>query len=240
MSWIPDEIDYAGQEHLDADYVAGYDAKAQVDPTEDVEILKSHGLGPGSTIVDLGAGTGVFTAAAAATGATVIAVDVSPPMAGHLRDRFAGRRQRDGRRGGLPLLRPRRNPGRFRLLPQRAASAARLLEGDRPVPHRRHAEARRNLPGARPGVRLRTLRADEFIPAWMAGGVDDPKRGWTPAELAEHVRLEFSTYRWLFEPMLERTGFEILEVDYVRRAYGAYTCRRQSTTVTLGGREPTR
>ena len=60
----------------------------------------------------------------------------------------------------------------------------------------------------------------------MDGGVDDPRRGWTPDELAEHVRLEFSTYRWLFEPMLERTGFEILAVDYVRRAYGAYTCRR--------------
>ena len=53
--------------------------------------------------------------------------------------------------------------------------------------------------------------ADEFIPAWMDGGVDDPRRGWTPDELAEHVRLEFSTYRWLFEPMLERAGFEILD-----------------------------
>ena len=49
-----------GQEHLDASYVAGYDAKAQVDPTEDVEILVGHGLGVGTTIVDLGAGTGVF------------------------------------------------------------------------------------------------------------------------------------------------------------------------------------
>ena len=72
--------------------------------------------------------------------------------------------------------------------------------------------------------------ADEFIPAWMAGGVDDPTRGWTPDELAEHVRIEFSTYRWLFEPMLERVGFEILDVDYVRRAYGAYTCRYPRST----------
>jgi SAM-dependent methyltransferase len=71
--------------------------------------------------------------------------------------------------------------------------------------------------------------ADEFVPAWMAGGVDDPTRGWTPDELAEHVRIEFSTYRWLFEPMLERLGFEILDVDYVRRAYGAYTCRYAPT-----------
>ena len=70
-------------------------------------------------------------------------------------------------------------------------------------------------------------QAGERIPAWMAGGVDDPARGWTPDELAEHVRIEYSTYSWLFEPMLERTGFEILERAYVRGAYGAYTCRRR-------------
>ncbi len=91
MSWIPDEIDYAGLEHLDADYVAGYDAKAQVDPTDDIEILTAFGLGPGTTIIDLGAGTGVFSAAAAATGAEVIAVDVSPPMVRHLREQFDDR-----------------------------------------------------------------------------------------------------------------------------------------------------
>ena len=112
MSWIPDEIGYAGLEHLDADYVAGYDAKAQVDPTEDIEILTAHGLGPGTTIVDLGAGTGVFTAAAAATGADVIAVDVSPAMVRHLRGRFADRRNVTVVRGGLPHLRTHRPAGR--------------------------------------------------------------------------------------------------------------------------------
>ena len=54
-------------------------------------------------------------------------------------------------------------------------------------------------------------QAEERIAAWMAGAVDDPARGWTADELAEHVRIEYSTYSWLFEPMLERTGFEILE-----------------------------
>jgi hypothetical protein len=83
-------------------------------------------------------------------------------------------------------------------------------------------------------LRLRDLvfdfepsQADERIPAWLAGAVDDSRAGWTADELAEHVRLEYSTYSWLFEPMLERTGFEILERDYVRGAYGAYTCRRR-------------
>ena len=68
--------------------------------------------------------------------------------------------------------------------------------------------------------------ADDAIEAWMAGAVDDPAKGWTADELAEHVRIEHSTYSWLFEPMLERCGFTILDTDYRRGAYGTYTCRR--------------
>ena len=199
MSWIPDEIGYAGREHLDADYVAGYDAKAQVDPTEDIEILRSHGLGPGTTIVDLGAGTGVFTAAAAATGATVIAVDVSPPMAGHLRHQFADRQNVTVVEAGFLTYAHAGAPADFVHCRNALHQLPDFWKGDRPVPHR---------PRAWPGgiLRVRDLvfdfdpaEADEFIPAWMAGGVDDPNAGWTPDELAEHVRLEFSTYRWLFE-----------------------------------------
>ena len=78
--WWIDEGDFAGAEHLDAAYVAGYEAKAQFDPTDDIVALEALGMGPGSTVVDLGAGTGVFAFAAAATGADVFAVDVSPAM----------------------------------------------------------------------------------------------------------------------------------------------------------------
>lgn len=48
--------------------------------------------------------------------------------------------------------------------------------------------------------------AADRIPAWLAGAVDDPAVGWTATELAEHVRGEFSTYRWLLEALLDRTG----------------------------------
>ena len=37
---------------------------------------------------------------------------------------------------------------------------------------------------------------------------------------------EFSTYRWLLEPMLAATGFEIVSADFAGRLYGAYTCIR--------------
>jgi hypothetical protein len=43
---------------------------------------------------------------------------------------------------------------------------------------------------------------------------------------AEHLRGEYSTFRWLFEPMLAHAGFEIVQVDYWRAAYGRYLCRR--------------
>ena len=51
--------------------------------------------------------------------------------------------------------------------------------------------------------------------------------GWTADELATHVREEFSTYSWILEAMLQRTGFEVVERGFRRSAYGAYTCRRR-------------
>ena len=230
MNWIPDEIGYAGAEHLDADYVATYDAKAQVDPTDDIDILVAHGLGPGTTIVDIGAGTGVFTAAAAATGADVIAVDVSPAMARSLRDQFSGQPNVTVVEAGFLTYEHAGPPVEFAHCRNALHQLPDFWKG---IALQRIATYL--APGAI--VRVRDLvfdfdpvEADEFVPAWMAGGVDDPARGWTPDELAEHVRIEFSTYRWLFEPMLERVGFEILDVDYVRRAYGAYTCRYPRTS----------
>jgi ubiquinone/menaquinone biosynthesis C-methylase UbiE len=67
-------------------------------------------------------------------------------------------------------------------------------------------------------LRLRDLvfdfalhEAEERIEAWMLGAVSDPAAGWTAEEPAQHVRTEFSTYSWLLDSMLDRTGFDILE-----------------------------
>ena len=65
------------------------------------------------------------------------------------------------------------------------------------------------------------------IEAWKAGAVDDPARGYTAPEFAEHVRAEHSTFTWLLEPALERVGFEILDRQVGRNVYAAYTCRRR-------------
>jgi SAM-dependent methyltransferase len=75
-----DELAHAGPEHLDAGYVAGYEAKAGVDTAAEVDLLCRHGLGPHSTLLDIGAGTGAVAIAAAPRCGRVIAVDVSPAM----------------------------------------------------------------------------------------------------------------------------------------------------------------
>ena len=224
-----DELAHAGQEHLDEAYVAGYEAKSQYDPAPDVDVLREHGLDRHSTVVDLGAGTGVFAIAVAPHCGRVVAVDVSPAMVDVLHRRVAASGldnievvhggyltyEHDGAAPGFVFSRNALHqvPDFWKGIA--LDRVARLLAPD--------------------GVlRLRDLvfdfepaEAPARIAAWLAGAVDDPARGWTADELAEHVRIEHSTYSWLFEPLLERTGFEILEREYVRGAYGAYTCRRR-------------
>jgi hypothetical protein len=59
--------------------------------------------------------------------------------------------------------------------------------------------------------------AAERIEAWCstaAASVASLDREWVRAELEEHVRDEHSTFTWLLEPMLERAGFDIEDVQY--------------------------
>jgi SAM-dependent methyltransferase len=227
--WWLDERAHAGDEHLDATYVSGYDRKAGYDPAEDVETLRRNGLGPGSTVVDLGAGTGTFACAVAPLCGRVVAVDVSPVMVAALQERVAGlglanvavvhagflSYEHDGEPADFVFTR-----NALHQLPDfwKAIALDRIAKLLRPG-----------------GVlRLRDLAYDfepgeagECIEAWFAGAVDDPTRGYTAADLAQHVRSEFSTWSWLLDVLLARTGFDVVERTYRRGAYAAYTCVRR-------------
>lgn len=224
-----DELAHAGDEHLDEAYVAAYEHKAGFDPSEEIEVLRQHGLGEDSVVVDLGCGTGVFAIAVAPRCRQVIAVDVSPAMVRLLRQRVA-------------------DAGLGNVVVQQAGFMSYAHDGPpADIVYTRHAlhqvpdfwkaiALSRIAEMLRPGgiLRVRDLiynfapsEAGAVFDAWFANASTVPGYGWSAEELAEHVRLEHSTFTWLLEPMFDHTGFDIVEHDVQTPTYGAYVCRRR-------------
>ena len=228
--WMLDELAHAGPEHLDPVFVAGYERKqGYPDPAEDLAVLAAHGLDATSTVVDLGAGTGRFALAAARRFGQVTAVDISGAMLGFLRVRAAAAAVANLAcvQAGFLSYQHAGSP----------ADAVYTRNALHQLPDFWKAVALDRIGRMlRPGgvLRLHDLiydfqpsQAEEVFGRWLDGAADDPARGYTSADFAEHIRTEHSTFRWLLEPMLAATGFEIVTSDFSGSVYGAYTCRRR-------------
>ncbi|WP_116947488.1 class I SAM-dependent methyltransferase [Jiangella endophytica] len=223
-TWMLDETAYAGPEHLDPGFVAGFDRKqGYPDPASDIALLAERGV---RSVVDLGAGTGQFAVPAASRFDRVVAVDVSPAMLAHLGERAAA--------AGVEV-----EPVRAGFLSYEhsgePADAVYTRHALHQLPDFWKVVALHRIAGVlRPGgvLRLRDLVYDfpsatteQVMDGWVSGGVDDPSVGYTGADYAEHVRTEHSTFRWLLEPMLHHAGFDIADVEYDDAGlFGAYTC----------------
>lgn len=232
--WQLDELAHAGAEHLDPDFVTGYDRKQgdvpDVAAREDLAVLRGFGIGAESTVLDLGAGTGRFAVAVAPHVGRLIAVDVSRQMLDRLRERLAESDLTDA----VEVVRAGLLSYEHTAPPVDAVHTRNTLH-QLPDAFKAIALARIARMLRRGGVlRLRDLvydttpdRFEELLEAWFAGAVDDPARGYTAADLADHVRTEFSTFTWLLEPMLDAAGFDIVDRDVGRGVYAAYTCLRR-------------
>jgi len=218
-----DEIASAGRENLDPGHVSRYDGKEDAGAPAEVQLLQSLGMNDEATVVDLGAGTGQFSMAAAAAVRRVIAVDVSPVMLQRLRAKIAaaGIVNIDVEQAGFLTYEHAGPPAdvvysRYALhhLPDFWKAVA--LE-------RMHRMVRRG--GI---VRLWDVvysfdprESAARVEDWCAMGSDDPAAEWSRSEFEEHVRDEHSTFTWLLEPMLERTGFTIDAAEYSRDGFSA-------------------
>jgi ubiquinone/menaquinone biosynthesis C-methylase UbiE len=221
-SWMLDELTHAGPEHLDPAFVAGFDRKQGPDAVDDVAILLDHGIGAASTVVDLGTGTGRFALAMAPHVRRVVAADVSPAMLAHLREHAAGNVELV--QAGFLSYQHHGSP----------ADAVYTRHALHQIPDFWKALALDRVARIlRPGgiLRLRDLifdfqpaDAEPILDSWLDGAVTDPAQGYTRADLAEHLRTEYSTFRWLLEPMLDAAGFEIVTADFRGKIYGGYTC----------------
>ena len=226
MTWYPDEAASAGPEHLDSAYVAGYDAKAGIDLDEELALLQAQGLGPETTLVDLGAGTGALALAAAPHCLRVVAVDRSAAMLAAARERLdaAGIANVELVQAGF-------------LTYEHVGEPPQLV-------HTRNAL--HHLPDFWKGIALLRIHdlltpggtlilrdlvysfdprdAEKRVEGWLAGAAPTAAEGWTRAELEEHLRTEHSTFSWLLEPLLEHAGFDIREAAHRSGVYATYAC----------------
>jgi ubiquinone/menaquinone biosynthesis C-methylase UbiE len=215
-TWFIDELAFAGRENLDAEHVARYDRKEDADAAAEVALLRELGLTRDSVVVEFGAGTGQFTVAAARACARVIAVDVSPVMLRRLEEKLAASDLRNVEpvRAGFLTYDHAGEPADFvysRFALHHLPDFWKVVAFDRL--HR----------SVKPGgvVRLWDVvydfapaEAEERLEAWCATGGDGVEGEWSRAELEEHVRDEHSTFTWLLEPMMRRSGFEVAEAEH--------------------------
>jgi SAM-dependent methyltransferase len=225
--WSFDETAHAGPEHLDVTYVEAYDRKSAYDPARDVAWLRARGLDETSTIVDLGSGTGLFALAVAPFCRRVVAVDVSAVMLAVLdtRIRRHGITNVECVRAGFLTYEHRGEPADF-IYSRHALH--HLPDFWKAIALTRVAAALR--PGGVFWIRdlmysFEPLETGRAIEHWLNQAAVREDAGWTRAELETHVRDEYSTFTWLFEPMLERAGLEIREREFSNsRIYATYTC----------------
>lgn len=230
--WLLDERASAGRENLDAGHVARYDAKQDSGARAEVELLRRLGMGEDSTVLDLGAGTGQFTMAAAPFCGRVIAVDVSPVMREVLdhKVRASGRTNVSCVSAGF-LTYEHEGP------PVDVAYSNLALHH---IPDFWKAQALTRLTAVlRPGAVFRLVdvvfhfepgETAERIEAWCAGADrpgGDVESEWLRHEYEEHVRDEHSTYTWILEPLIERSGLVVEEASYSEDGiFARYVLRR--------------
>ena len=210
--WLLDELASAGRENLDVGHVARYDEKEDARAEAEVALLESRGLDQTSTVVDLGTGTGQLAMAVARRCARVFAVDVSPVMLDVLRAkvRAADVQNIEIVQAGFLSYEHHGPPADFvytrwalHHLPDlwKAVALTRM----------------RSLLAPGGILRLSDIvfsfapdQAADRLEQWCATlPVDATEGEWVRGDIEEHVRDEHSTFTWLLEPMIERSGFRI-------------------------------
>ena len=211
-TWLIDELAHAGRENVDAAHVLMYDHKEDANAQAEVELLVHHGLHAGSTLVDLGAGTGQLALAAAGTGASVVAVDVSPVMLDRLRAKASAAGLANLRiveagflsyhHDGLPADVVYSRWALHHLADfWKALALFRVRSMLRTGGLLRLSDIVYSFDPAETHERIEQWRTT--VPTVAGPGE------WVRSDIDDHVRNEHSTFTWLLEPIIERSHFRI-------------------------------
>src|SRR5256884_6264567 len=183
------------------------------------------GVKKGWRIADIGCGNGVLACEAAAMGAVVDAIDVSPAMLG-LADILARERKVKIRTQSAGLLSFAYQPNSYDLI----VSEFTLHH----LPDFWKAVALSRIHAAlKPGANF-YLR--DIVYASMPDGFERGVEAWADFNIKNHdfardsvvthMRDEYSTFGWVMERMLTDVGFTLVSADYHAPLHGTYLLRK--------------
>lgn len=224
--WYYDDLRQVGVDFEDEAAVAAYDRSQGTSAAEDQALLESLGVAAGTVLIDIGTGTGSLPRAAARLGALAWAVDVSAAMLGYAE----GRARAEGlsgiafRRAGFLTYEHDGPPAdlvtsKFALhhLPDfwKAVALSRIRAWLKP--------------GGQLFLRdvIFSFAATDYAAGaegWIGRMAREDGGGFNRADFATHVREEHSTFAWIIEGLLERTGFRIVLASRDDPAYADYLC----------------
>ena len=224
-SWQFDEFQQVGRDYTSVDEVRVYDethAQFRDIASEANAALDQLGAVPGHVLLDIGAGTGIFVREAARRGLIVHAADVSETMIAYAKEQTNGLDITFHHSGFLTL--------EFE---------------DESIDLITTTYAFHHLPDYWKGIALKRLNrmlrdggqlylrdviiqeADSLSNIQEMVDQQEALGGDFLREDAEgHFRDENSTYDWVMEGLLERTGFQICSSEFSGGLLGTYICRK--------------
>ena len=230
--WLLDEVANAGHENLDPVHVSHYDLKEDANAATEVLLCQELGLTQQSVVVEFGTGTGQFAVAVAPVCSRAVAVDVSPLMLEVLQAKIEHAQLSNVEVVQAGFL-TYRHQGEladfvysrfaFHHLPDfwKALALTQIRKILRPGGVFRLWDVVYNFEPSQAAAR---------IEAWCSSYETTGDQTWIRRDLEEHVRDEHSTFTWLLEPMMLRSGFVIERADYsVDGMFAKYILRAVNT-----------
>jgi len=227
-SWQYDEMIQIGKDFASRDVVDAYDARHR--KFRDIEreneyIIEGLGLQKDHTVADFGCGTGAFSIQAARRCAKVYAVDISEAMLNYTRWKAESQGLTNivfCHGGFLTYV----HSGE----PLDAITTSMALHH---LPDFWKFKALTRLNGMlKPGGRFFLADVvfgepdyEKNIPAWIDrfGATVGPDMA---EDAIRHVRMEHSTFTWIMEGLLERSGFRIDSANYIDGVLAIYFCTK--------------
>ncbi len=228
-SWQYDELRQVGTDYDDLAEVEAYDSRHSKFRDVDAECVKTLNtleLSPDAILIEIGTGTGAFAIHASRRCAKVYAIDISRPMLD-----YAARKSRDAGVTNVTFC----HAG-FLTYDHRAEPADAIVTSmafhHLPDFWKGMALDRTNGMLKRGGrlfindVVFEQTEAATNISRWIEHltSMSGKELG---EEIAVHVREEYSTFGWIIEGLLERSGFRVISKQAQEGVVAQYLCIKE-------------